>query len=368
MALHSSILSRAHEQFVEKYASITLPLSITIEEVRQHNKKEDCFVVVNGKVFDVTFYLAIHPGGFGLLFRNAGADATKDFEAGFHSKNARIILNKFYVGELKGSQQTLRVAPVPTNRTLGPPSRTAAPTFPMNMRNWKGFKLVQIEPVTHNTNALHFEVENGQKLNISLGCHISVGFTHELLGDDVIFRNYTPILDEAGRFILLVKVYEKGVVSRMLHNAKIGDTVLMRGPFGSFSFQSTRWKSVGMICAGTGVTPMIQILRALVTKPCSISLLSANRTEKDILLREQLEQWKKQSQQQFDTHYILSEPSDTWTGLKGRISEEIIKQCMPTPSPNTKILVCGSTEFNNMIQQHLENLFYTSSMYHIFDG
>ena len=45
-------------------------------EIRKHNKKADCWVVVNGIVYDVTKFQQKHPGGNRLLNFYGGLDAT----------------------------------------------------------------------------------------------------------------------------------------------------------------------------------------------------------------------------------------------------------------------------------------------------
>lgn len=45
----------------------------------QHNSIEDCWVVLNGLVFDVTPYLRYHPGGMSILLRYAGRDISTPF-------------------------------------------------------------------------------------------------------------------------------------------------------------------------------------------------------------------------------------------------------------------------------------------------
>eukprot|EP00299_Pterocystis_sp_00344_P001476 c11314_g1_i1.p1 GENE.c11314_g1_i1~~c11314_g1_i1.p1 ORF type:complete len:524 (+),score=111.16 c11314_g1_i1:34-1572(+) len=49
------------------------------EEVRQHNKDTDCWIVIDNKVFDVTKFAKMHPGGKALLYDNGGKDATEAF-------------------------------------------------------------------------------------------------------------------------------------------------------------------------------------------------------------------------------------------------------------------------------------------------
>jgi len=49
-------------------------------EIQKHNKEEDCWVVLNDKVYDVTKFLPSHPGGRDVIIEQAGRDATKVFD------------------------------------------------------------------------------------------------------------------------------------------------------------------------------------------------------------------------------------------------------------------------------------------------
>ncbi|ORY07221.1 cytochrome b5, partial [Basidiobolus meristosporus CBS 931.73] len=50
-----------------------------LEEVAKHNTKEDCWVIVNGQVLDVTKFLPDHPGGAKAILLFAGRDASEEF-------------------------------------------------------------------------------------------------------------------------------------------------------------------------------------------------------------------------------------------------------------------------------------------------
>lgn len=52
---------------------------ITAAEVAKHNKDDDCWVIVNGEVLDVTKFLPDHPGGKKAILLFAGKDATEEF-------------------------------------------------------------------------------------------------------------------------------------------------------------------------------------------------------------------------------------------------------------------------------------------------
>jgi len=51
----------------------------TFDDVAKHNKEDDCWVVVNGEVLDVTKFLPDHPGGKKAILLFAGKDATEEF-------------------------------------------------------------------------------------------------------------------------------------------------------------------------------------------------------------------------------------------------------------------------------------------------
>merc|ERR1719345_68101 len=51
----------------------------TMEDVAKHNSKASCWVVLDGKVLDVTSFLADHPGGELAILTFAGKDATEEF-------------------------------------------------------------------------------------------------------------------------------------------------------------------------------------------------------------------------------------------------------------------------------------------------
>ncbi|KAA8527937.1 hypothetical protein F0562_035194 [Nyssa sinensis] len=79
---------------------------LSFAQVSVHNNPKDCWVIINAKAYDVTNFLADHPGGDDVLLAAAGKDASEEFEQVGHGSAARLMLDEFYVGEIDGSSTT----------------------------------------------------------------------------------------------------------------------------------------------------------------------------------------------------------------------------------------------------------------------
>ncbi|VVA28630.1 PREDICTED: cytochrome [Prunus dulcis] len=88
----------------------------TLAQVSEHNTPKDCWLIINGKVYDVTKFLEDHPGGDDVLLSATGKDATDDFEDVGHSDNARDMLKDMYIGDIDAST-------IPSSTTYTPPKQ-----------------------------------------------------------------------------------------------------------------------------------------------------------------------------------------------------------------------------------------------------
>lgn len=181
-------------------------------------------------------------------------------------------------------------------------------------------------------------------------------------GKDVS-RSYTPISsdDDLGYFDLLIKTYPQGNISRVVDDLKIGDTMSVRGPKGSFKYVPNMVREFGMIAGGTGITPMYQIIKAILKNPedkTRVKLLFANVTETDILMREELDSMAKESNGQFQVLHVLNKPPEDWDGKTGFVSKEMIQETFPAAASDIKVLLCGPPPMIKAMCGHLEELGY----------
>ena len=172
-------------------------------------------------------------------------------------------------------------------------------------------------------------------LGLPIGQHISVAATIEGQPKEIV-RSYTPISSDEnpGYFDLLIKSYPTGNISKYVASLKIGQPLKVKGPKGAMVYSPRLVRRFGMIAGGTGITPMLQIIRAIIRgRPRSggkdtteVDLIFANVKEEDILLREDLDALTAEDDK-FRVYYVLNNPPEPWDGGVGFVSAEMIKVC-----------------------------------------
>ena len=78
-----------------------LQTKYTLEEVLKHNEKEDCWIIIDNYVYDVTEFLEIHPGGKNMILMVAGKDATEYFHELHNEKILKEIGEEYIIGKLE---------------------------------------------------------------------------------------------------------------------------------------------------------------------------------------------------------------------------------------------------------------------------
>jgi len=242
----------------------------------------------------------------------------------------------------------------------------------MKADEFQRFRLIEKVEISHDTRQFTFALQTPKtRLGLPVGQHISFRFTDA--DGKTHQRSYTPVSgDETlGRVTFVIKVYKAGVhpkfpdggkMSQYLDSLSIGDAVDMKGPKGHLTYlgqgrftvkqirkplSERKAKHFGMIAGGTGITPCLQVIHAILrdTRDTSttVSLLYANQTEEDILVREELEAIVSDHSDRFKLHYTLDRPPSDWKYSSGFVTKEMIETHLPESSDDgsTQILMCG---------------------------
>ncbi|KAF8531533.1 cytochrome-b5 reductase [Gautieria morchelliformis] len=223
---------------------------------------------------------------------------------------------------------------------------------PLDPEQFQNFRLQKVVPYNHNTSTFVFELPDGQASMLPVAsCVIVKASDPDALKDakgKPIIRPYTPVShpDLPGELHFLIKKYDAGNASKYIHSLKEGDNLAIKGPIPKYPFNVNEFEEVVLIGGGSGITPLYQILSyALPDKnnKTKFKLLFGNVTEKDILLREQLDELKRKYPDTFDIVYVLSKADKNWKGGSGYITKEMLKNFVAPPSlgEKVKVFVCG---------------------------
>ncbi|XP_019733678.1 NADH-cytochrome b5 reductase 2 isoform X2 [Hippocampus comes] len=254
-------------------------------------------------------------------------------------------------------------------------------------------QLIDKQEISHDTKKFRFGLPSSDHiLGLPVGQHV---YLSARVNGSLVVRAYTPVSsdDQQGYVDLVVKVYYKnthasfpegGKMSQYLDSMAIGDAIDFRGPNGllvyrgkgQFSIRpdkkseprNLKFKHIGMIAGGTGITPMLQLIRTITADPSDNTmchLIFANQTEKDILLREELHEVEKSHPEKLKLWFTLDKPSEGWKYSSGFVTATMIQAHLPPASSDVLVVLCGPPP---MIQYaclpNLEKLGYKSE--HIF--
>ena len=169
-------------------------------------------------------------------------------------------------------------------------------------------------------------------------------------GSGTIARPYTPVTrdDTVGRMELVVKDYPGvGNVSSHVCSRKVGDTLRVKGCFTKIKVEANKWKRVGMVAGGSGLTPCLQVAEELLSLPgdtTKIDLIFCNKNEGDIFLKDHLDALAAKHDR-FTVKYCVDKPLGmfwSWTGgLTGYVDADMVKAHLPPPSEGNIVMVCG---------------------------
>ena len=279
-----------------------------------------------------------------------------------------------------GNTDTIHLAPIKeitTPQITTPQPRSVA----LKPREKIPCKLVSKKSISHDVRVFRFALPNeDQLLGLPVGKHI---FLCASIDGKLCMRAYTPTssVDEVGYFDLVVKVYFKdvhpkfpngGLMSQHLDSLPIDSVLDVKGPLGHIEYTGRGnflvhgkhkfVKRLAMLAGGTGITPIYQVAQAILKDPedhTEMHVVYANRTEDDILLREELDEWAKKYEGRFKVWYVVESAREGWEYSAGFITEGILREHVPQGSEGTLALACGPPPMIQFaVQPNLEKMGY----------
>nr|OQO29815.1 Nitrate reductase [NADPH] [Rachicladosporium sp. CCFEE 5018] len=348
-----------------------LEKAITIDELRKHDGEDEPWFVVNGEVYDGTAFLKEHPGGATSIFSAAGLDSSDEFLA-IHSDTAKTMMTDYHIGSLDEDGRTA----LSTNDVQPDPSAIPSSKF-LDSRTWKRAILHTKTKVSWDTRIFRFKLEHdAQTLGLLTGQHLMIRLRDPVTREAII-RSYTPISEtsQEGFMDVLVKIYfdtkerKGGKMSLAMDSLPVGHFVEFKGPIGKFEYLGNGKCAVNgkerqintflMICAGSGITPIYQVFRAIMQDredKTKCVVLDGNRLVEDILCKFDLDGFAKDNEEKCRLLYTLTQAPENWEGLKGRIAAPLLKEHAVREGfceGEAMVLICGPEALEKSVHKAL---------------
>ncbi|KAF8649084.1 hypothetical protein AX16_006031 [Volvariella volvacea WC 439] len=333
---------------------------ISMKAFGSHTKPENPWFVMQGEVYEATAYLNEHPGGPQSITLVAGEDETEDFMA-IHSSDAKKKLAQYHIGTLTGHN-------VHKNRN---PAMEHDKDHFLHPKSWKPVSLVHVRDVSKDSKLFRFALcRPDQMLGLPTDKHVYIRLKRKVgpkvVGGEIVQRAYTPLSrqEDKGFIDMLVKIYYPnrqyplgGRMTLGFAELKVGDTVELKGPIGHFVWlgggmarirgKELHVRNIGMVCAGSGVTPILQVLRGIfedtTDESTTVNVLDVNRHLDDILCREELDALAQRHPSRLHIRYSLTGPliPDGWSHSIGRVNLKMLQDYLPPPMEDGLVCVCG---------------------------
>jgi len=178
---------------------------------------------------------------------------------------------------------------------------------------------------------------------------------------------YSPITlpNERGVIGLLARK-DKGSLREWITALRPGDAVYMKACPGiaiervperaELIFEGQRIRKFGFVAGGTGIAPMLQIIRAATKRPYAAAietmrLIYAAETEEELTYEKVLLDFERSAQGKFKATYVLNDPPPGWTRGVGFVDAPLLQATMPQPADDVLILICGPPVMQNAVMR-----------------
>ena len=181
--------------------------------------------------------------------------------------------------------------------------------------------------------------------------------------------------EEDGTFDLFIKTYAPdqsqpgGTISDILDCLHPSEEIEVKGPSGKVRYigqerfmiddKEYNFPNASLVLGGSGITPVYQLISRIVRAKDRCLNINTNKTEGDILLRNELDKLAKNDPGRCKITHVLSNSNNNWTGEKGHVSKDILQKYAFEPEKGNLALLCGPpTMFQKAVLPVLREIEY----------
>jgi len=216
-------------------------------------------------------------------------------------------------------------------------------------------RIVRITSETSDAKSYYLEPVDGRLVLHRAGQFLTLSLLHH--GHEVR-RSYSLSSAANEPLRLTIKRIQNGEISRyLLDTLQVGDVLTSLYPAGRFTLDENLPGDLVLLGAGSGITPLFSMIKQVLwmAPHRRITLLYSNSSERTIIFREELNDLQRQFPDRFRLLYLLSNPSEDWQGLRGRLNNVMLERLLPelvgtSDRQTLHFYVCGPGDYMRMVQ------------------
>jgi len=216
-------------------------------------------------------------------------------------------------------------------------------------------RIVRIHSETSDAKSYFLEPVDGRPVHHRVGQFLTLLLMHN--GHEVR-RSYSLSSTANETLQLTIKRIPNGEVSRyLLDTLHVGDVLTSLYPAGRFVLDESLSGDLIMLGAGSGITPLFAMIKQVLgTEPHRrVTLLYSNSSERTIIFWDELNDLQRRYPDRFRLLTLLSNPSEDWTGLRGRLNNVMLERLLPdlvgtSDRQTLGFYTCGPADYMRMIQ------------------
>ncbi|GAB3046715.1 2Fe-2S iron-sulfur cluster-binding protein [Spirosoma pulveris] len=216
-------------------------------------------------------------------------------------------------------------------------------------------RITRIHSEASDTKSYFLESVDGRSVRHRAGQFLTIILMHN--GHEVR-RSYSLSSAANEPLRLTIKRVENGEISRyLLDTLQVGDELKSLHPAGRFTVDQQTAGDLVLLGAGSGITPLFAVIKEVLwTEPSRrITLLYSSPHERNIIFRKELDELQTQYPDRFRLIYLLSNPSDDWNGLRGRLNNVMLERLLPdlvgtSDRQTLRFYICGPGDYMRTAQ------------------
>src|SRR3989344_2557080 len=211
------------------------------------------------------------------------------------------------------------------------------------------FRVEKVVPETHDTNSVYITGRKLDQFRVKPGQFMMFRFLQEGFWWQSHPFSLSKVMD--GRSIRITPK-SLGDFTIKIPELKAGTQIVIDGPYGIFTKEIATKDKFLLIAGGIGITPLRSLTEQLASEGKDIVLISCNKTEKDVVFKEELDELS--NEHGFPIHYILSKDKNP-NYLYGRSDKEKIQTLVPDHKERD-IYICGPVAMLEGLRKDLAKL------------